>query len=422
MGVVDVEPGAVGEDDVGHPGVLVEVGVVQGLRRREVEAPGVAQRGLLLEVPARTARRRRLRHRPGVDHLARQRRRIGGGLPRHRDAVLHLGAHDPPHAHGPTLGRSPARPAAGKGAPSGWARVRVDRPRPVADNESLTYPRDARGCSRAVPGGPGTGRPSSRRARLAPIAPRACSALRFATSPRSRHRGRSVLPERGTSTSAPASPGDHVQPPLELPHVPAPHPPHPAPCRRLHRRRRRPAQPVPRQPGRPRPPTTPHGTPSPSARARPADCLGHQHPATTAASSSRTSTWAAFGGTGYAPRADLATREQQIADAEKTLAAQGWGAWPAARRSSGSRGRQGRAARLPLRPPPRPAAPAPAPASEQWRSHVQRRRHPVRGSRRPTVSTGRPSTRPTPRSSAPTPRDRPGTGAEPALTDPRCGG
>lgn len=39
-------------------------------------------------------------------------------------------------------------------------------------------------------------------------------------------------------------------------------------------------------------------------------------------------TWAGFGGTQYAPRADLATREQQIAVAEKVQAAQGWGAWP----------------------------------------------------------------------------------------------
>ncbi|WP_068155721.1 resuscitation-promoting factor [Rhodococcus phenolicus] len=39
-------------------------------------------------------------------------------------------------------------------------------------------------------------------------------------------------------------------------------------------------------------------------------------------------TWAGFGGTQYAPRADMATREQQIAVAEKVQAAQGWGAWP----------------------------------------------------------------------------------------------
>ncbi|GAA0907803.1 transglycosylase family protein [Streptomyces thermoalcalitolerans] len=40
------------------------------------------------------------------------------------------------------------------------------------------------------------------------------------------------------------------------------------------------------------------------------------------------STWAAFGGTAYAPRADLATKEQQMAVAEKVLAVQGKGAWP----------------------------------------------------------------------------------------------
>ena len=40
------------------------------------------------------------------------------------------------------------------------------------------------------------------------------------------------------------------------------------------------------------------------------------------------SSWAAFGGTAYAARADLATRDQQIAVAEKVLAAQGPGAWP----------------------------------------------------------------------------------------------
>lgn len=40
------------------------------------------------------------------------------------------------------------------------------------------------------------------------------------------------------------------------------------------------------------------------------------------------STWEAYGGTRYAPRADLATRDQQIATAEKVLDGQGPGAWP----------------------------------------------------------------------------------------------
>jgi resuscitation-promoting factor RpfB len=40
------------------------------------------------------------------------------------------------------------------------------------------------------------------------------------------------------------------------------------------------------------------------------------------------STWERHGGLHYAPRADLATREEQIAIAEVTRARQGWGAWP----------------------------------------------------------------------------------------------
>ncbi len=40
------------------------------------------------------------------------------------------------------------------------------------------------------------------------------------------------------------------------------------------------------------------------------------------------STWAAFGGTSYAPQAHQATKAQQIAIGEKVLAAQGPGAWP----------------------------------------------------------------------------------------------
>lgn len=41
------------------------------------------------------------------------------------------------------------------------------------------------------------------------------------------------------------------------------------------------------------------------------------------------STWAGYGGTRYAASADQASREQQIAIAEKVRAGQGWGAWPA---------------------------------------------------------------------------------------------
>ena len=48
-------------------------------------------------------------------------------------------------------------------------------------------------------------------------------------------------------------------------------------------------------------------------------------------------TWAGHGGTQYAPSAHLATREQQIAIAEKVQASQGWGAWPACTAALGLR-------------------------------------------------------------------------------------
>jgi LysM repeat protein len=56
-------------------------------------------------------------------------------------------------------------------------------------------------------------------------------------------------------------------------------------------------------------------------------------------------TWTAFGGEG---RAHQASREQQIAVAERVLAQQGWGAWPACSRKLGLRGT----------PPPIKAKPA----------------------------------------------------------------
>lgn len=67
------------------------------------------------------------------------------------------------------------------------------------------------------------------------------------------------------------------------------------------------------------------------------------------------STWAAYGGQEFATYAYQASREQQIAVAERTLAGQGWGAWPACSASLG----------LNSAPTPRtaPAAPAPAPAA-----------------------------------------------------------
>jgi hypothetical protein len=46
-------------------------------------------------------------------------------------------------------------------------------------------------------------------------------------------------------------------------------------------------------------------------------------------------TWLAFGGGTYAPRADLATREEQIQIGAKVAAGQGWSAWPSCSRKAG---------------------------------------------------------------------------------------
>ncbi|MEU0275728.1 transglycosylase family protein [Streptomyces sp. NPDC006307] len=51
------------------------------------------------------------------------------------------------------------------------------------------------------------------------------------------------------------------------------------------------------------------------------------------------STWEAYGGLKYAPRADLASRQQQITVAEEVLRWQGWGAWPVCSKRYGLSGR-----------------------------------------------------------------------------------
>ena len=48
-------------------------------------------------------------------------------------------------------------------------------------------------------------------------------------------------------------------------------------------------------------------------------------------------TWEANGGLRYAPRADMATREEQIAIADVTRQRQGWGAWPVCSGRAGAR-------------------------------------------------------------------------------------
>ena len=57
------------------------------------------------------------------------------------------------------------------------------------------------------------------------------------------------------------------------------------------------------------------------------------------------STWRGFGGGAFAPRADLATKAQQIYVATKVQKVQGWNAWPACSRKLGLRGAAPAAAR-----------------------------------------------------------------------------
>lgn len=84
------------------------------------------------------------------------------------------------------------------------------------------------------------------------------------------------------------------------------------------------------------------------------------------------STWASHGGGEYAPNAYMATKEQQIAVAERVLAGQGKGAWPVCGRGlSGATPRNVVNEPAPAAPldapavngelPPAPEAPAPAP-------------------------------------------------------------
>jgi LysM repeat protein len=68
-------------------------------------------------------------------------------------------------------------------------------------------------------------------------------------------------------------------------------------------------------------------------------------------------TWKAFGGGEYASTANKATRAQQIAVAEKVLAAQGWNAWPSCSKKAGATG-QPATVRAAAPAPAAPAAPA----------------------------------------------------------------
>src|SRR5690606_39854657 len=90
---------AVGEDDVGEAEVLVGELAGVGDLAGEVEPAGVAERVLLLEVPAGPAGARRRCREVGVDDLGGGHHRVGPWLSRYGDAVLGLDAHHPPNTH-----------------------------------------------------------------------------------------------------------------------------------------------------------------------------------------------------------------------------------------------------------------------------------------------------------------------------------
>ncbi|MGI5126190.1 transglycosylase family protein [Pseudonocardia sp. CA-107938] len=69
------------------------------------------------------------------------------------------------------------------------------------------------------------------------------------------------------------------------------------------------------------------------------------------------STWRAYGGSGSA---HTASREEQIAVAERVLAGQGWGAWPSCSKKIGASGKAEPNKRVLAKAAPKPAAPKPA--------------------------------------------------------------
>ncbi|MDG3011735.1 transglycosylase family protein [Rhodococcus sp. D2-41] len=92
------------------------------------------------------------------------------------------------------------------------------------------------------------------------------------------------------------------------------------------------------------------------------------------------STWAAYGGTKYAQSANDATKDQQIAVAEKVLAGQGKGAWPVCGTGLGAASERDvptdAVNEIPAAPvqqaAPEAPAPAPAPAVDQAGSVLQK--------------------------------------------------
>ncbi|MFF3635534.1 transglycosylase family protein [Streptomyces sp. NPDC002250] len=87
-------------------------------------------------------------------------------------------------------------------------------------------------------------------------------------------------------------------------------------------------------------------------------------------------TWRAYGGSAYAPTADQASRDAQIAVATKVQQAQGWGAWPVC---SGRAGATGNAPAASGAEAKSGATTKPAPAAEPERTSAHTGRGAARG-------------------------------------------
>ncbi len=100
MCMIDVQPGAVGEDHVGHTHVLVgQLGRV-GIRTAHVETTGVTKRGLHVVVPAGALVAAGVRRTVvGGHHLAGHEHGVGVRMPGGGHPVLGFDTHDPLDAH-----------------------------------------------------------------------------------------------------------------------------------------------------------------------------------------------------------------------------------------------------------------------------------------------------------------------------------
>ncbi|TQJ22263.1 LysM domain-containing protein [Micromonospora sp. A202] len=98
------------------------------------------------------------------------------------------------------------------------------------------------------------------------------------------------------------------------------------------------------------------------------------------------STWAGYGGKKYAARADLASRGEQIAIAEKVLDGQGIGAWPTCGKKGGSSG--GSATKPSTKSTQKPTAKSTAKPTEQQERPSRREQPATRNHERTAPTTG----------------------------------